>query len=122
MLASAESVPLESQSVETVVSTWTLCSIPNVAQSLREIRRVLKTGGCFLFVEHGAAPDPNVRKWQSRLTPIWSYLGGGCHLNRQIGAMIRSAEFESPRIDTYYADGAPRFIGYFYEGSATNAS
>jgi ubiquinone/menaquinone biosynthesis C-methylase UbiE len=120
LLGSAESMPLDSQSVDTVVSTWTLCSIPNVALALREARRVLKPGGCFLFVEHGAAPDPDVRKWQDRLTPVWKYLGGGCHLNRHIDALVKDAGFELPRLDTAYAAGAPRFVAWFYEGAAVN--
>jgi ubiquinone/menaquinone biosynthesis C-methylase UbiE len=118
MLGSAESMPLDSQSIDTVVSTWTLCSIPDVSRALREVRRVLKPGGLFLFVEHGASPDPGVRKWQNRMTPVWKYLGGGCHLNRHIGTLIKSAGFEVPRMQTFYAEGAPRFIAYFYEGAA----
>lgn len=120
MLGSAESMPLHSKSIDTVVSTWTLCSIPDAPRALKEVRRVLKPGGSFLFVEHGAAPDPDVRKWQNRLTPVWKCLGGGCHLNRRIDALVKDAGFELPRLDTAYAAGAPRFLAWFYEGTAVN--
>jgi SAM-dependent methyltransferase len=99
------------------VTTWTLCSIPNTAQALREMRRVLKPGGQLLFVEHGLAPEESVQKWQNRLTPIWKRIGGGCHLNRPIGALIESAGFLIKRLDTGYVTG-PRPMAFFYEGSA----
>jgi ubiquinone/menaquinone biosynthesis C-methylase UbiE len=79
---SAEEIPLENASVDTVVTTWTLCTIPDAASALRQMRRVLKPGGRLLFVEHGRAPDPKVVWWQDRLKPIWKTIGGGCHLNR----------------------------------------
>lgn len=85
---SAESIPLEDCSVDTVVTTWTLCTIPEVLAALQEMRRVLKPGGQLLFVEHGQAPEPRVRKWQDRLTPAWKRIGGGCHLNRPIRELI----------------------------------
>jgi ubiquinone/menaquinone biosynthesis C-methylase UbiE len=81
---SAEAIPLQNESVDTVVTTWTLCSIPDAHQALRETRRILRPGGRLLFVEHGCAPDPGVRWWQDHLTPVWKRLGGGCHLNRAI--------------------------------------
>jgi ubiquinone/menaquinone biosynthesis C-methylase UbiE len=114
---SAEAMPIDGQSIDTVVTTWTLCSIPNTAQALREMRRVLKPGGQLLFVEHGLAPEESVQKWQNRLTPIWKRIGGGCHLNRPIGALIESAGFLIKRLDTGYATG-PRPMAFFYEGSA----
>lgn len=92
--ASAEALPVEDRSVDTVVSTWTLCSIPDVRRAWQEVRRVLKPGGCFLFVEHGLAPEPGVRKWQQRLTPCWKALGGGCHLNRAVDDLIWDGGFE----------------------------
>jgi ubiquinone/menaquinone biosynthesis C-methylase UbiE len=114
---SAEAVPLEDGSVDTVVTTWTLCSIPDVARSLRELRRVLKPGGRLLFVEHGRAPDASVRWWQDRLNPAWKRLGGGCHLNRAIETLIEGAGFQFERIETGYMRG-PRPLAFMYEGSA----
>ena len=83
--ASAEQIPLEDGSVDTVVSTWTMCSIPDIRRALEEMRRVLKPGGRLLFVEHGLASESGVRKWQNRLDPLWIHVSGGCHLNRPIG-------------------------------------
>jgi ubiquinone/menaquinone biosynthesis C-methylase UbiE len=95
----AEAIPLKDASVDTVMTTWTLCSIPDAPRALRDMRRVLRPGGRLLFVEHGRAPDPNVVLWQDRVTPVWKRLGGGCHLNRAIGALIEDAGFSvrSPR-------------------------
>jgi ubiquinone/menaquinone biosynthesis C-methylase UbiE len=114
---SAEAIPLEDRSVDTVVTTWTLCSIPDAPRSLREMRRVLKPGGRLLFVEHGRAPDASVRWWQDHLNPAWKRLGGGCHLNRAIKTLIEGAGFEFERIETGYMRG-PRPMSFMYEGSA----
>jgi ubiquinone/menaquinone biosynthesis C-methylase UbiE len=114
---SAEQLPLEDASVDTVVTTWTLCSIPDAQRALREMRRVLKPGGRLLLVEHGLAPDPNVRWWQDRLTPWWKPLAGGCHLNRPIRMLVEGAGFEFERLDTGYMRG-PRPMTFMYEGSA----
>ena len=114
---SAEAIPLKDASVDTVVTTWTLCSIPNPSQALREMRRVLKPGGHLLFVEHGRAPDANVRWWQDRLTPAWKRVGGGCHLNRAIGSLIAGAGFQFGRFETGYMRG-PKPMTFMYEGSA----
>jgi ubiquinone/menaquinone biosynthesis C-methylase UbiE len=116
--ASAEAIPLDSHSVDTVVTTWTLCSIPRAATALAEMRRVLRPGGRLLFVEHGQAPDEGVRRWQDRLTPAWRCVGGGCHLNRPIRAMIEGAGFRIDRIETGYISG-PRPMTFMYEGSAS---
>jgi ubiquinone/menaquinone biosynthesis C-methylase UbiE len=113
---SAEAIPLEDRSVDTVVTTWTLCSIPDPARALREMRRVLKPAGRLLFVEHGRSPDPNVCWWQDHLTPVWKRLGGGCHLNRAIGALIAGAGFQVERLDTGYMRG-PKPMTFMYEGS-----
>lgn len=113
----AEAIPLEDRSVDTVVTTWTLCSIPDVSAALREMRRVLKPTGQLLFVEHGQAPDEGVRQWQDRLTPAWKYIGGGCHLNRPIRALVESAGFSIEQLQTGYMKG-PRPMTFMYEGRA----
>ena len=115
--ASAEALPLDEHSVDTVVTTWTLCSIPEAATALAEMRRVLRPSGRLMFVEHGEAPDARVRWWQDRLTPVWRRIGGGCHLNRPIRAMIESAGFRIERIETGYISG-PKPMTFMYEGSA----
>lgn len=114
---SAEAVPLPSESVDTVVATWTLCSIARVADALLEMRRVLRPGGRLLFVEHGRAPDASVRRWQDRLTPAWRRISGGCHLNREIPALIEAGGFRIERLETGYMPG-PRPMTYMYEGFA----
>jgi SAM-dependent methyltransferase len=117
LAASAESIPLDDHSVDTVVTTWTLCSIPQAATALGEMRRVLRPGGRLLFVEHGRAPDAGVRRWQDWLTPVWRRCAGGCHLNRPIAAMIADAGFRLDRIETGHIPG-PRPMTFMYEGSA----
>jgi ubiquinone/menaquinone biosynthesis C-methylase UbiE len=91
--ASAEALPLESASIDTAVTTWTLCTIPDVSRALAELRRVLKPGGMLLFVEHGRAPEPSVARWQDRLDPVWRRVAGGCHLNRKIDDLIAGSGF-----------------------------
>ena len=115
--ASAETIPLDDRTVDTVVTTWTLCSIPRAATALLEMRRVLRPGGRLLFVEHGLAPDEGVRWWQDRLTPAWRSISGGCHLNRPIQAMIEAAGFRVDRIETGYMPGL-KPMTFMYEGSA----
>ncbi|MFN3959277.1 MAG: class I SAM-dependent methyltransferase [Parvularculaceae bacterium] len=114
----AEEIPLDAASVDTVVTTFTLCTIPDPARALAGVRRVLKPGGRLLFLEHGAAPDAAVRRFQDRLDPLWGRLAGGCHLNRDPLALIAAAGFrlEGPR--QRYAKGAPRFAGYLSSGVA----
>jgi ubiquinone/menaquinone biosynthesis C-methylase UbiE len=113
----AESIPIRRASVDTVLLTWTLCSIPDTDAALREIRRVLKPGGRLLFVEHGLAPEPDVQRWQHRLTPFWSKIAGGCHLDRDAPALIREAGFEIEHVKTSRIPG-PRPMTFMYEGSA----
>ena len=115
--ASAEAIPLDTGSVDTVVTTWTLCSIPDAHRALTEMRRVLKLGGRLLFVEHGLSPDARMRWFQNTLTPVWRRIGGGCHLNRPIDALIREAGWKMEKIDTGYLRG-PNPMTYMYEGSA----
>ena len=114
---SAESIPVDDKRIDTVVTTWTLCSIPHGETALRDMRRVLKPGGRRLFVEHGLAPDESVRKWQNFLIPAWKCVSGGCHLNRPIASMIEGAGFRFDRLETGYMPG-PRLMTFFYEGSA----
>jgi ubiquinone/menaquinone biosynthesis C-methylase UbiE len=114
---SAEALPLTSGSLDTVVTTWTLCSIPHVSRALAEARRVLRPGGQLLFVEHGVSPDPAVTRWQDRLTPIWKRIAGGCHLNRPIEDLVKEAGFRIEQIDAGYMEG-PKPLTYMYEGRA----
>lgn len=113
-----EELPLEDESVDAALSTWTLCTIPGVDQALTEILRVLRPGGAFHFLEHGRSPDEEVAKWQDRLTPIQRRIGGGCHLNRPIDTLLQRAGFEMTNIDHHYMRG-PKPLGYMYEGIAT---
>ena len=115
--ASAEAIPLENESIDTVVTTWTLCSIPDVTGALAEVRRVLKRDGRLLFVEHGLSPDPRVSRWQDRLTPFWKHIGGGCHLNRPIAQLIEGTGFRVEHVTTGYMKG-PKPMTFMYEGAA----
>jgi ubiquinone/menaquinone biosynthesis C-methylase UbiE len=116
--ASSEKLPLEDQSFDTVVMTFTLCSIPDAGAALLEIRRVLKPEGALLFAEHGRAPDADVIRWQDRITPVWKRIGGGCHLNRKVDELIQAAGFRIERLSSGYQKFAPRPFSFFYEGSA----
>lgn len=113
-----ETIPLDAGSVDTVVTTYTLCTIPDAVAALREMRRVLKPGGQLLFSEHGRAPDAAVRRWQDRLTPLWKRIGGGCHLNRDIPELLRQGGFALPWLETMYIPG-PRPMSFTYWGAAT---
>jgi len=115
---SAETLPYSDGQFDMVVSTWTLCSIPDVSKALSEIYRVLKPGGQFRYVEHGLAPDANVAKWQHRLNGFQNVIADGCHLNRDIMELIHSAGFELSRTQNAYTPKAPRFVGYHYTGIA----
>jgi ubiquinone/menaquinone biosynthesis C-methylase UbiE len=114
---SAESLPIEDGTFDTVVTTWTLCSIPDVDRALAEARRVLGPGGQLLFAEHGLAPDAGVRKWQHWLTPAWKKIAGGCHLDREIRTLIERAGFGMRHLETGYVKG-PRPLTFMYEGRA----
>ena len=115
---SAEAIPLELGTVDTVVMTWTLCSIPDAPQALREMRRVLKPGGQLLFVEHGQSPDASVKKWQDRLTPLWKRIAGGCHLNRPISGLLEQASFHVTHLTAGYMKHGPKPMAFLYEGIA----
>jgi ubiquinone/menaquinone biosynthesis C-methylase UbiE len=115
-----ESLPLDDQSIDTVVITWTLCSIPDVSKALLQVKRVLKPTGQLIFVEHGLAPDPSVQSWQNRINPIWKPIAGGCNLNRKIDDLITSAGFEMSELQTTYLPG-PRPLTFTYRGIAQQA-
>jgi ubiquinone/menaquinone biosynthesis C-methylase UbiE len=113
-----QELPVEDASIDHALTTWTLCTIPDVARALDEVRRVLKPRGRFHFVEHGRAPDPRVARWQDRLTPIQRRVAGGCHLNRSIGELVTAAGLVLERLDHPRVPG-PRAFTYTYEGVAT---
>jgi ubiquinone/menaquinone biosynthesis C-methylase UbiE len=115
---SAEEVlPLADKSVDTIVMTWTLCSIPDAPRALAQMKRVLKADGRLLFIEHGRSPDARVVAWQDRLTPVWKKIGGGCHLNRKIDELLTTAGFVIAELKTSYLPG-PRPMTYTYQGFA----
>jgi ubiquinone/menaquinone biosynthesis C-methylase UbiE len=114
----AEALPLEDRSVDSVVLTWTLCSVAEPGRVLAEARRVLQPGGALIFVEHGQAPEAGVRRWQDRLTPLWQKLAGGCHLNRPIEGLIAQAGFQIADLETGYLVEGPRIATYHYLGRA----
>ena len=117
MQGSATAIPLDNDSVDMVVMTWTLCSISDPLAAVREMRRVLKPGGALLFVEHGLSPEPGVARWQHRLTPIWRHISGGCRLDRKVNDLIRAGGFDVAELKTEYAQG-PQPMTYMYEGKA----
>lgn len=114
-----EKIPLEDDSVDTVLLTYTLCTIPDWHQALLQMKRVLKPGGRLLFCEHGLAPERSVENWQHRLTPMWKRIAGGCHLNRPISEYIEQAGFTIESLENVYAKKTPKFAGYMYYGWAT---
>ena len=106
-----QALPLPDDSCDTALSTWTLCTIPDVAVALRELRRVLKPGGTLHFVEHGLAPDAKVQRWQRRLEPLQKRFVGGCHLTREIADLLTDAGFVLAEVDVFYQDSAPKTLG-----------
>ena len=114
----AEAIPLPDQSIDTVLVTYTMCTIPDIKLSNSEIMRVLKPEGRLLFCEHGLAPDKNIAKWQNRINPIWSKMAGGCNLNRDIPKLITSSGFKISNMEEMYLPSTPKFAGYNYWGVA----
>jgi len=115
-----QTLPIESGSIDHVLTTWTLCTIPDVHRALVEIRRVLRPGGALHFLEHGRSPDPQVARWQDRITPINRRIAGGCHPNRPIDTLLAGADLEVTRMENYYVRG-PKPLGYMFEGVAAKA-
>ncbi len=115
---SAEALPFESLSFDSLVTTWTLCSIGSAYAALSEMRRVLKPEGRLIFIEHGRSEDPKVVAWQDRLNPLWGCVAGGCNINRPIAEMIRQSGFAFDRLETGYLVKGPKFVTYHYRGLA----
>jgi ubiquinone/menaquinone biosynthesis C-methylase UbiE len=115
-----ESLPAEPDSIDHVLVTWTLCTIPDVRRALSEIRRVLRPGGSLHFAEHGLSPDDRVARWQHRVTPLQRRVAGGCHLDRPIGQLVADSGLELVQLENYYAEG-PRVMGYMFEGVAVKS-
>jgi len=113
-----EDIPFASDSFDTVVCTFTLCSVGSQAQTLRELRRILKPGGRLLYAEHGRAPDQNVRKWQGRIEPVWRRMAGGCHLTRPVTSAIAEGGFDTHEAGERYAPKTPRWAGWMEWGEA----
>jgi ubiquinone/menaquinone biosynthesis C-methylase UbiE len=113
-------LPLPAESVDHVLVTWTLCTIPDLDGALAEMRRVLRAGGALHFAEHGLSPDPSVAKWQVRLTPVQRLWAGGCHLDRPVARLLEAGGFGISELRTYYMPG-PKVTGYTYEGRATKS-
>lgn len=113
-----EQIPLADNSVDTVLLTFTLCTIPDWKTALDQMARVLRPGGKLLFLEHGESPDSSINKWQHRITPGWKKIAGGCHLNRNIGELIGSAGFVVDSLENFYVPKAPKIAGYIYKGRA----
>jgi SAM-dependent methyltransferase len=114
----AETLPFASQSFDTVVTTFTLCSVQNPVAALSEAKRVLRPGGRLLFVEHGLAPDPSPARWQSRIEPAWKHIAGGCHLTRPVTRAISSAGFVTDALQGHYMRRTPRWLGWTEWGEA----
>ncbi|MGK7954327.1 MAG: class I SAM-dependent methyltransferase [Crocosphaera sp.] len=113
-----ENLPMNDNSFDAVVSTWTLCSIPNIEKALSEIYRVLKPGKQFYFIEHGLSDETPIQVWQNRLTPLQKIIADGCHLNRNMKQLLKT-QFDQVQIEEFYAEDMPKIAGYMYQGIAT---
>lgn len=116
-LITAEKLPFDNESFDTIISSWTLCSIPDVCQALSEINRVLKPDGQFIFIEHGRSPNENIQKWQNRLLPFWKWIGCGCHLNRDIRRLVER-QLDLQDCKEFELEGAHSLISHHYQGIA----
>lgn len=116
-----EQIPLDDHSIDTVLLTFTLCTIPDWHAALKQMWRVLKPGGELLFLEHGESPHDATRKWQHRITPGWKKIAGGCHLNRDIADLIRHSGFDIVELENLYIPKAPKIAGYIYKGRAVKS-
>ena len=116
IIGGAEEIPLPENSIDTILLTYTLCTIPKVKDSIKEIERVLKPSGSMLFCEHGLAPDEKVAKWQQKLNPYWKKIAGGCNLNRDIPKIIQDSSFKITKLETMYLPSTPKFAGFNYWG------
>lgn len=114
----AESIPLPNNSIDTIVITYTMCTIPDISLSSAEMLRVLKPNGRLLFCEHGLAPDKRIAKWQKIINPVWNKIAGGCNLNRDIPKLIESSGLKILEIEEMYLPSTPKFAGYNYWGVA----
>ena len=118
IISGAEDIALPDNSVDTILITYTLCTIPDLDNSMAEMKRVLKSDGKFIFCEHGIAPDQNIVKWQSRINPIWKAIMGGCNINRNIPKIISDGGFDITNISEMYLPSTPKIVGYNYWGIA----
>ncbi|MGD9968777.1 MAG: class I SAM-dependent methyltransferase [Hyphomonadaceae bacterium] len=117
----AETLSLGANIVDTVLVTYSLCTIPDAVTALEGARRALKPGGRLLFCEHGLSPDQGVQRWQKRIEPVWKVIGGGCHLSRDIPGLIKTAGFSIDTLETMYLPKSPRWAAYNYWGAARAA-
>ena len=118
LINGAEDIELPDNSIDTILITYTLCTIPNLNKSMTEMKRVLKPGGKFIFCEHGIAPDINIIKWQRRINPIWGIFFGGCNINRNIPKIISESGFNISNLNQMYLPSTPKIVGYNYWGEA----
>jgi ubiquinone/menaquinone biosynthesis C-methylase UbiE len=118
IISGAEDIALPDNSIDTILITYTLCTIPDLDNSMAEMKRVLKSDGKFIFCEHGIAPDQNIVKWQSRINPIWKAIMGGCNINRNIPKIISDSGFDITNISEMYLPSTPKIVGYNYWGVA----